>query len=498
MNPSPRPSSRVRNPRAPFVLSLFLSAWLCAPAYAQELVPGPKQAFTPKAALIVYADLQTASNSGIWSALQHKMAPLAEQFSSMPGLQNPMPGNMQNLPGLASEDTAEMVVLITGENALQNLAEARFDPDFGFIVIARLVRSVDTEQLINQVLDAVDQQQPGLRASIEPSRARVGAAEFFDLPAELLGPTSVPFPVSAAVGQSAEGTVIGFGKADSLRAFLTTQNQSALPAGIAGQLARRSQMWVYLPLPQTMLQDLSASAGTGNPMVGGLAEGMEKVREFGLGLSFGSKIINVELALGCTDAPAAQQLTQNLQQFLGLLQMMSAQNPGGAPPFLSKIKAATDNAAFRLTSELTERDFDLALQTVNPGAKPGARRPTGPAPLPPVVMPETQPVPVTVEVLELLPGDLQALRHTRMRIDNQAPQAVRNIRLTLHYFDRKGQRIGQWTRRHLDPVSDTLVAAESSREFRSPAFHVPTSTHRVTAVLHEVTFADGSKWSTGR
>jgi hypothetical protein len=494
MNAIQRPSFRRDHPCAPFVLSLLISALPCSPASAQDVVPDPKQAFTPHAALVIYADLQTASSSGIWKALEHQLAPLAEQFSAMPGLETPVPGTVQNLPGLATEDTAEMVVVITGGNALQNLAAAQFDQDFGFIVVGRLVRSVNTEEMIHQVLDAIEQQQPGLRAKIEPSRSRVGAAEFFDLPAELLGTASVPFTVSATIGQSAQGTVVGFGKAETLRAFLAGQTQGALPAGIAANLARRSQMWVYLPLPHAMLKDLSSSAGPGNPMVGGLAEGMDKVREFGLGLNFGSKKIDVELTLGCTDAPAARELTQNLQQFVGFLQVMAAQSPGGAPPFLTKIKAAAEGAAFRLSSELTQRDFDLALQNLNPGA----RRPTSPSSLPTVVMPEERRVPVTVEVLELLPGDMQSLRHTRMRIDNQSPLAVRDIRLTFHYFDRTGQRIGQWTRRHVDPVSDTLVTAGSSREFQSPVFNVPTSTRRVTAVLHEVTFADGSKWSTGR
>jgi hypothetical protein len=496
MNTLPSPSHIPEVPRLAAVrrLSFLLSALLLNLAVAQDMVPTPRDSFSPDAALIFYADLQTASRSGIWKTFESKLSPLAGQLGALSGMPAPMPGHLQGLPGIESEDMAELAIVITGKNALQNLQSGQFDQDFAFTAVGRLTEPVDTELFIEQILSAIESEIPGSRAQLEQSRTQVGAASFFELPDELLSTASTPFPMCAAVGQSQAGTVFGFGKSDTLRAFLTGQTDARLPAGLAGNLARRGQIWIYLPLQQSMAQSLSGG-GMENPMIDGLAQGLEKVKEFGLGLSFGSSKIDVELTLGCTDNPAARELTQNMQQFIGLMQMVSAQNPGSTAPFLGKLKAASDGSTFRLTTEFTTRDLDLALQTISPTTPATSKRSTGGAALPAVEFTAPPPIPLTVEVLELLPGDMQSLRHARLLIENRSNQAVRDIRLTFHYRDRTGQRVGQWTRRHVDPVRDTLVGADTSREVRCPIFHVPTSTRSVTATLHEVTFADGSKWS---
>jgi hypothetical protein len=499
MNALPSPS---HFPVAPppailLTLSFLLSMLLLNPACAQDQVPSPRDSFSPDAALILYADLQTASRSGIWKTLETKLAPLAGQMAALSGMPAPMPGQLQGLPGIQSDDTAELAIVIAGKNALQNLQSGQFDRDFAFTVVGRLTEPVGTEIFVQQILSALESEKPGVRDQLEKNRTQVGAAAFFELPAELLGPASIPFPVGAAVGQGEAGTIFGFGKSDSLRAFLARRTDARLPAGLAGNLARRGQIWIYLPLHQSMAQSLSGG-GMENPMIEGLAQGLDKVNEMGMSLSFGSSKIDVELAFGCADNRAARELTQNMQQFIGIMQMVSAQNPGATPPFLGKLKAASDGSTFRLTSEFTPRDLDLALQTISPAATATPRRSTGGADLPPVEFIAPPPIPLTVEVLELLPGDTQSLRHTRLRIENHSRQAVRDVRLTFHYRDQNGQRIGQWTRRHMDPVRDTVVGAETSREIRCPIFHVPTSTRSVTATLHEVTFADGSKWFPSR
>lgn len=474
-------------------ISLFplLATLLTSPTYGQDSIPAPKEIFRADAALILYADLQTASRSGIWKAMEARLAPWVEQISTMSG----MPAT---LPGAESQDMAEVAVVIAGKNALQNMQTGTFDPDFAFTLVGRMTELIDPEVFVQQILDALEKEQPGSRVQLESSRTRVGTAEFFDLPSELLGPASVPFPVGAAVGQGKTGTMFGFGKSDSLRAYLIGQTAGTLPTGLASTLARRGQIWIYLPLPPNMMQQLSASGGMTNPMMDGLAEGFNKVKEFGMGFSFGSSKVDVELVLGCTDNAAAKELSQNMQQFIGFMQMVSAQNPGTTAPFLGKLKTASDGTMFRVTTEMTVRDLDLALQGVTPGAASTPRRSTGTSPLPRVAPREPPSVPVTVEVLELLPGDTQSLRHTRMRIDNRSDQAVRDVRLTFHYFDHANHRVGQWTRRHMDPVLDTLVGAKTSREFRCPIFHVPIATRRVTVTLNEVTFADNSKWIPSR
>jgi hypothetical protein len=476
--------------------ALFASSLLLS--RAQETVPAPTRAFKPDAALILYADLQTASRSGIWKTIGTQLAPWAEQMAAMSGLPAPTPGRIETVRGLESEDMAELAVVVAGRNALQNLESGRFDPDFSLLAVGRFVRSLDTDEVIGQILEAIETEQPGSRARIEPTRTRVGPAEFFDLPADLFPDVPMPFPVAAAIGQGQDGTVFGFGKSDSLRAFLTGQAESGLPPGLAGSLSRRGQIWLYLPLNESIRQSFTEGAGTDNPMMAGLTQGLDNVTEFGLGASFGSAKVDIEVALGCRDNATARELAQNMQQFLGLMQMMSAQDPTSVPPFVGKLRAASDGSTFRLTTEITARDLDMAMQTLNPGATTQRRPAPGSRALPPVEVPEVKPDPVAVEFLELLPGDMQSLRQTRLRIRNDSEKPVRDIRVTFRYHDQRGQRIGQWTRRHMDPVSDILVGPQTSREVQVPTFHVPSTTRRVTLILHDVTFADGSRWVTGR
>jgi hypothetical protein len=476
----------------------LLAALLTSSTHGQDSVPAPKEVFRPDAALILYADLQTASQSGIWKTMEARLAPWMEQMATLSGMPTTLPGQLQDLPGAESQDLAEVALVIAGKNALQNIQTGKFDPDFAFTFVGRMTELIDTEVFIQQILDALETEKPGSRVQLESSRARVGTAELFDLPSELLGPASVPFPVGAAVGQGEAGTMFSFGKTDNIRAFLTGQTDGTLPSGLASTLARRGQIWIYLPLHPSMMQQFSDRGGMTNPMMDGFAEGFHKVKEFGMGFSFASSKLDVELVLGCADNAAARELTQNMQQFIGLMQMVSAQNPGKTAPFLGKLKTASDGTTFRVTTELTARDLDLALEGVAPGSSTTRRSSTSTAALPRVEPREPPSVPVALEVLELLPGDIQSLRHTRLRIDNRSDLAVRDVRLTFHYFNHANQRVGQWTRRHMDPVLDTLAAAKTSREFRCPIFHVPTATHRVTATLNEVTFADGSKWVPNR
>jgi hypothetical protein len=249
-----------------------------------------------------------------------------------------------------------------------------------------------------------------------------------------------------------------------------------------------------------MLKELSAGTGGAqdNPMMAGLSQGLEKVREFGFGVSFGNSSVGVELALGCVDATAANELQQGLQQFISMMQMMAMQNPS-APKLLTRLKAATAGTALRLTTEVTMQDVDLALKSSGLKPAPSARTTPGPGARPPATVQRapmaTAKPPATVEFIGMIPSDEQQLRYTRLLITNNSTEPVKEIRVTFNYFDRAGRNLGKRTRRHQDPVAAFLAPAESTREIRCPTFHVPSTTDRVVMTLHEIVFADGKKWT---
>src|SRR6266568_4239103 len=81
----------------------------------------------------------------------------------------------QALPGFQGADIAEIAIAFDGEKILSDLQSGSFDPSSGFVGVVRLARSADLESLIQQGLEAIEKQRPGLRGPIEKSRRRVGA-----------------------------------------------------------------------------------------------------------------------------------------------------------------------------------------------------------------------------------------------------------------------------------------------------------------------------------
>jgi hypothetical protein len=352
----------------------------------------------------------------------------------------------------------------------------------------RLAPGVDMTALLESVLAEYEKEQPGLRGRLMESRTQVGAADFFDLPADALGQPSLPPDLSLAFGPGQDGGIIGLGRKESLRAYLTGRSEGVLPPKVTDFIARRGQAWLYVPIPRDAGGELAA-----NPALAGLARELGKVREFGLALSFGEQKADFELAFGCEDSATAKQLSDTVQGFVGMMQMAGNQSSQAVPPFLSKLKATADGVAFRLTTELTLRDMELALENAR-RMPTGTREPARGAVS--VVKPLVPPgaPPVDFEVLELLPGEAQALRFARVRIQNRSTKPVHEVRVTFAYWDEQGRKLGEWTRLHADPEAEDLVGAETNRVFNCPTFHVPTFTVKVTATLQEVIFAGGDKW----
>jgi hypothetical protein len=504
-DPDTKPTSSAMNSHRSLYRSILATAALLLGlgvhvVQGQESLPEPARVFSPNTTLAVYFDLQRASQSGIWKALETRLGPLQEQLRALPQLQPQFAAPLAGMPDLQTGEVAEFAVAIEGQNAFKNMESEQYDPDFSIVAAVRFKEMIDQQKLITQLLEEADKQEPGLRAQLEGSRKRVGAVDWFELPPGSIKDVKLPFALSLAVGPGTGGSIVGLGKAESLRKFVAKETDGRLPAGIAPALAQRGQMWLYFPVPSQMLKELSAGAGGAqdNPMVAGLSQGLDKIREFGLGLSFGNTAMGLEVTLGCVDAAAASELQQGLQQFISMMQMMATQDPS-APKLLTRLKTATAGTAFRLTTEVTMPDVELALKRSGiklpppggsrstPGA--GARAPQAARGTPVATLP-----PAAVEFLELIPSDEQQLRYTRLRITNRSSEPIKEIRVTFNYFDRAGRNIGSWTRRHQDPVSAFLAPADSTREIRCPTFHVPSTTQRVTLTLHEVVFADGKKW----
>jgi hypothetical protein len=496
-----------RNAASGIALLIFIFLTVTSPlqpgaraAEADEAVPAPAKVFTPRTALAIYADLQGARQSAIWKAIADKAGPLAQQFQSLHASQLGSMNNVASVPGINETNVVEVAVSLEGGRTLNNLQSGQFDADSGFIVAARLAGTPDVESLIQELLGAIGKESPDLRSQIEKSRRRIGAAAFFDVPAEALGEQKPPFAVSSAIGPGKDGTIIALGRSEHVEAFLSGKTEGKLRDQRNDALTRRGQIWLYFPVPKDAAKSLGGGSDlNANPMLAGLVQGMDKVRDVNLSLKFGSSQVDLSLYLGCSDAAAAAQLAQVIQGFLGMVQLGAKKNPASMPPFVAKLKAGTEATVFRLTTAFTIRDFDLAFQNASRGAAAGPSRAPSQTP-----KPESAPLPaselpmVDVEFVQFTADAQESLRTAKMRVQNRSSKPVKDLKLTFIYSDQSGRKVGQWTRSHSSLTADNLIDGETTRVVDCLAFNVPPFTKKITVTVHEATFADGAKWSPAR
>jgi hypothetical protein len=177
-----------------------------------------------------------------------------------------------------------------------------------------------------------------------------------------------------------------------------------------------------------------------------------------------------------------------------MIQVGAQQNPASTPPFIGKIKAAAEGTAFRLTTAFTMRDFDLAFQNVNRGVAAARPRASPPEPKPEAAPAPSLP-PVDVQFVQFNSEEQESLRSAKVRVQNRSSRPVKELKLTFTYLDESGRKLGQWTRNHSSLTAENLVGGETTGIVDCLAFNVPAAAKKVSVTLHEVTFADGEKWS---
>ena len=471
---------------------------------AEGVVPGPTRAFHSTVNSAFYLDLAGARQSGVWPGM-------AAQFKRLQGLLEGLGAGSQMLPGvdlsslggldsawlkeLEALDFAE--VLLVGEGNLSGTDLSQLGANDSFLLVAGLVRPIeDQEAFISRLLAGMDQVQTGLGDRVAGTRKRVGAAELFALPADLLAQQQMPFPVSLGIGPGERGSVLVLGRTDRIERFLDGKNSGAVPATVTALMPRRGQLWVYGAIPKDASKALAA-AGAPKPAEGigaDLFQALDRLRDFGISLNFGATAVDVQVLLGCTGSDVASQMAQQVGGMVGVMQMMGG---GQVPGFLTRLRATAAGTVFSLATSVTPRDIDQLIQLTPAGAGAGAGAATAADPGQARVivrpLPEGSP-PVDVEFLELKPNRGGHLREGRIRIQNRSDRTVNELRLTYDYLNARGSRVGTWTRQQRDPMSDTMVRPQTTRELDVHLFNVPLSTERVTISVREVVFSDGGKW----
>ena len=464
-------------------------------AAALDDLPELKGAFGKNTAFVLHVDVAAIKNSPVWKAIEGKLPAIGESLkaSAAQGLPN-VPnleklGTMTDLPWDSLGEI--MVVVETPPNASPTKMD-KLDKDSSFLLLARLARAIDVNELVTHILEAVEKGKPGTREKVEKSRRKVNTAEFFDVPKEVLEGGEVPFPVSAAVQVGREATLLGIGRTEALESFLKRKPAAAPAFKTQRYIPQGAQVWLYAPIPQNATAGFSGAnspAAEMGPMFGAMAEAFKNVREFAAALLFGERGLEVQVIFACADNQAATELNAGLQGLVGFFQM-SAQKSSASPSFGKNLKLVVEGAVVRLSTTASLADLDRALA--------GGGRPSQAAPRRTITTSAVEPAaapPLEVEFVDFLPDEGESLRWCRFRFKNSESKAIKEARLELRYLDEKGRKLGEWSRRYSDLDTPQLVGANATRVSKCPVFFMPPNTENIAIVIREVVFADGQKWS---
>jgi len=458
---------------------------------AGDTLPAPTQAYSSKALAIVHADIEAAGGTAIWRELKAKAPSITDQIKSLPGANVDALQQMDAFDAVRAEDIAEVVLVSEAEPGPD---PSKMSTNSSFLVVLRLTKATDWKAFLDRLLKEAEKHKSGLRDQIEQSKKRVGAADFYVIPSAAFGGQALPIEICAAAGPGKDGGIIAFGKETALRNFLEGRSEGRLPAGASGLLSQQGQIWFYVGLPESAQEALvnGVKAGGGSQLPPGVIESLKKLRAIGLGANFASDRLGLELAVGCVDAAACQEISGSIQGLLAMAQMS-----GGQSSAVSKLRLAASGATFRLTVPITVQDLRQAMPGT-PNAAPVTASAT------PVVIPASAPEPTAqdsnlplaeVKFLAFLPGDDESLRTVKLRVTNRAPKAIKEVNLTFSYFDENGKRLKTASTQHVDPEGPQVVLANATREFQCYVVKVPVATKRVTVALNQAVFSDGEVWA---
>jgi len=503
-----RCSNPLRRPAALWAVGVCLAVALL-PEQAQSaesVVPDPQQAYSEQAAVVVYVDAKGASDSTVGKTLAPLLKELPGQLGNLPGTEEwPIPSDeeLSFLQSLEGVELSEIVLVMEGEGT--QTGSSQLSEDDSLLLVTKLTQVMeDQEGLIGQLLALAEQRKPGLSNQVAQTRSREGAAEMFAVPAEALGDTPLPFPVSLAVGPGTGGSVVAFGRTDRLKGFLAGQSPGQLPIKVDQLLPSRGHIWVYASIPSEVAQAMGAggSAGAEVPMMAGMSQSLEQLRQFGMNLNLGSSALGFELALGFASGQAAQEMKQSLDGMVGFMKMAASQSPSSSSGSLERLEVGSSGDVFRLSTSVTlaelRQGVQVARQQLGLGAGTGRAAEVGRTPQAAPRMPEVKPLEekepeLELEFLGLLPEGQGHVRYGKLRVKNPASKAVTNFRLTYLYLDERGSKLGEWTRLQQD-LTPVLVPAGATLELQVPMFNLPLRTEKVQTVLRRVEYTDGTEW----
>ncbi len=455
-------------------------------------LPGPAGAYSEKAALLVHVDVKGVAESPVGKLLGPVFEDLSSQMDGLPGMEGVQVSSsvpVDFLKKLEGVELGELVIVLEGTAGGEGLTS-----EDSLLVVGKMTQILaDQEALIGEVLGMLEEEQSGLSNRVAQTRSKLGVAELFEVPAEVVEAEGLPWPVGLAVGPGEGGSVLAFGRMDRVKTFAGGGSGAVLPAQVDRLLPSRGQIWVYGKVPAEAAQ----AVGGGSPemgMMGDMSKVVEQVKDFGLSVKMLSGGMELDVALGCTTGEAASEMAQGVQGFVGLAKMMVQQQQPTMSGVLNRLKVSAAGDVFRLGTSVSMAELRQGVQAVRQQmgmpASVAVRQSAG-------ALPEVKPIEEVVipevEFLGLLPEGQGHVRYGKLRVNNRTEKPVSTLRVTYIYMDERGSKLGEWTRVQQD-AAPVLVPAGVEKELRVPMFNVPLRTAKVQAVLRRVEYKDGSVW----
>jgi hypothetical protein len=457
-------------------------------------LPGPAGAYSDKAALILHVDVKGVGESSVGKLLGPVFESLPADMEAFPGMRAMQLGSAMPTDFLKKFEGMELgefafVLEVTpeGEGVGPN-------GNGSFLMVGKLTEVLaDHDGFIRELLGMWEEKEPGFSNQVAQTRSKLGAAELFELPADVVESEGFPWPVGFAVGPGEGGSVMAFGRMDRVKDFAGGGASEALMAQVDRLLPDRGHIWLYGKVSPEAAQAI----GSGSPqmaMMGDISKVAEQVKDYGISIKMLSGGMEFGVALGCATGEVASEMVQGVQGYLGFAKLMVQQQQPAMAGIVNRLKVNATGDVFRLGTSVSMAELRQGVEAMRKelGMPSNVSVRQGGAGLPEVKPMEEEVVP-EVEFLALMPEGQGHVRYGKLRVNNRTEKPVSTLRVTYIYLDERGGKLGEWTRVQQD-ATPVLVPAGVVKELQVPMFNVPLRTAKVQAVLRRVEYKDGTVW----
>ena len=188
---------------------------------------------------------------------------------------------------------------------------------------------------------------------------------------------NIPFPMSFGLRSLGKESFFALGKTSEVKRFFSGGKGKKVEGPAFGSEARKalpegSQIWISVPLPEALLAQAQEELSE-NPLMAGLAQVMDKMREFGMSMHAKDESMSINFSFACEDAQSAVQLWTLSNGLLAMAKLATASEEVEMPPLVQKLTSVAKGKSVLISTEVTLEDLSFVADNAGIGGGGDAR-----------------------------------------------------------------------------------------------------------------------------